>query len=160
MVQAGVFSGLLALFAAGNVEVLGALVEALTEGVEGLDGTFSPVMTREVRRGGKVYPSEVVPDAFVLVNPGVSIMLIGIRQLTKGPTPYVYTYALGEVAEYDSWNMSYYGRIVAIGAKSVTISKGDDKRTARLTLEDFSRRNCRFDLATARERNTDVMMTC
>lgn len=160
MVQAGVFSDMLARLAVGNVDVLAELVAALTEGVDGMDGTFGPVVTREYRHAGKVHPSEVVPNAYAYIKPGESIMLIGTRELTTGRTPYVITYTLGEVAEYDSYNMSFYGRILAIGEKTVTISKVEGEGKARLSIEDFSRRNCRFDLDKARARNVDVMMTC
>lgn len=160
MVRAGVFSDMLARFAVGNVDVLPELVAALTKGVEGMDGTFGPVVTREHRHAGKVYPSEVVPNAYAFISARKSIMLIGTRETTTGTKPYVFTFTIGEVAEYDSYNMSYYGPILAIGEKTVTIAKGDGEGKARLSIEDFSRRNSRFDLDKARARNVDVMMTC
>lgn len=169
MVQASVYEAILARFESGEADVLPVLVDALLEGVEGQGGHFGQVMTRPTKRGGVVRPSEPVPNSYVLVLPGKSITLIGMQ--TEGVSarkpdgtydfshiekPYVRTYAVGDVAEYSSWNMSYYGAIESIGLKTVTIT--DDGKRSRLDLETFARRNSRFDLAKARERNVDVMM--
>lgn len=171
MVQASVYGELLAVFEAGNADVLPVLVDALFEGVEGVPGSFSQIMTRATKRGGTVRESEPVKNSYALVNPGESVTLIGTRTesvSTKGEDgrftyaivekPYVCIFKVGDVAEYDSWNMSYYGTITSIGPKSVTIVKDSGKRTARLDLERFSFRNSRFDLEKAVERNHDVMM--
>lgn len=162
MMQAATFTDLLARFGFGEVDVLERVAAALRVGVEGLErGVFCRVMTRANKRGGKVYPSEVVPNAYAFIVRGESIILLGARETRKGRIPYLRQYTLGDLAEYDSWNMSYYGRIVAIGEKTVTIEKDDDNgRTVRLALDEFSRRNCRFDVLTARGQNLEVMMTC
>lgn len=70
------------------------------------------------------------------------------------------TYRLGDQAEYDSYNLSYYGPIVAIGEKTVTISEPyhGSKRRFRLSLEKFFGRNIRFDVIRASARNHDAMM--
>ena len=169
MVQASVYEALLARFESGEAEVLPVLADALLEGVEGQEGHFTQLMTRATKRGGVVRPSEPVPNSYALVVPGKSITLIGTRTESKSTrgadggytfdlveVPYVKTYAIGDLAEYDSFNLSYYGEIKAIGAKTVTIDK--DPGTARLDLETFAWRNSRFDLAKAQDRNTEHFM--
>ena len=156
MVQASVYEALVARFESGEADVLPVLVDALLEGVEGRGGHFGQVMTRATKRGGVMRPSEPVPNSYALVVPGKSITLIGIRELVTGATPYVKVFKLGDVAEYDSYNMSFYGPIESIGAKTVTIS--DDRKRARLDIETFAWRNSRFNLEKARARNIDVMM--
>jgi hypothetical protein len=53
--------------------------------------------------------------------------------------PYDRTFKIGSPAEYDSYNIHYIGRIVAIGPKTVTIEAHGRKR--RLDLASFSDRN-------------------
>jgi hypothetical protein len=67
----------------------------------------------------------------------------------------VRTFRLGEQAEHGSYNLSYYGTITSITARTVTID--DDGQVKRLSLCDFCRRNWDFDLAKARKRNTEWM---
>lgn len=172
MVQASVYEALLARFESGEADVLTVLVDALYEGVEGQGGAFSQVMTRATKRGGVERPSEPVKDSYTLVRIGESITLIGTRsesRATKGAdgfytheiveAPYVRTFRIGEIAEYDSYNQSYYGEIDAIGEKTVTIRKDGGTRRARLDLETFSWRNRRFELAKAEARNLEHMLT-
>lgn len=58
-------------------------------------------------------------------------------------TAYCETFAVGDRAEYDSYNLSYIGRILSITAKTVTIDHGDrcDNGTSRLSIYDFCWRN-------------------
>lgn len=49
------------------------------------------------------------------------------------------TFEIGGRAEYNSFNMSYFGTIVAIGAKTVTIDDGH--RRHRLTIDTFALKN-------------------
>lgn len=62
------------------------------------------------------------------------------------------TYAIGGRAEYKSFNTSFFGTIVAIGAKTVTI-EGMGRRH-RLTIENFAQRNAE-PVARKHKRNAD-----
>ncbi len=62
--------------------------------------------------------------------------------------PFSTTYRIGDQAIYDGWNFSYFGEIVAIGPKTVTIKANAGGERRRLTIERFCRRNhrdVRFD---------------
>jgi hypothetical protein len=170
MVQASVYESLLARFESGEADVLPVLVDALLEGVDGQGGHFGQVMTRATKRGGVVRPSEPVKNSYALVVPGKSITLIGTKTESKSTrgvdgrytheiveVPYVKTYRIGDLAEHSSWNLSYYGEIKAIGAKTVTIDKGHREGTARLDLEVFAMRNSRFDAEKAWKHNSEWM---
>ncbi|HEY1187521.1 MAG TPA: hypothetical protein VGE74_07670, partial [Gemmata sp.] len=65
------------------------------------------------------------------------------------------TFALGDPAEYDSYNLVYYAPIESISAKTVTISKGHRGKTTRLTIARFTDKNFDFDLAAAQKRNDE-----
>jgi len=95
------------------------------------------------------------------VIPGASVVLHGVNcNHVDGPVAYRREFRVGDLAEFDSFNLSYYGRILAIGAKTVTIETDGLRRGAqRLDLAEFSRRNHDFDAVKAGERNADVMMT-
>lgn len=64
------------------------------------------------------------------------------------------SFAVGDQAEYDSYNLVYYGPIRSITARTVTID-GAWKGTKRLTIARFVAKNCDFDLAAAQERNAN-----
>lgn len=81
-----------------------------------------------------------------------------VEMLRGGEVVAVNRFELGDVAEYDSYNLKYYGKIVAIGAKTVTIQeKYADGRKHRLDMRTFAFRNYDFDLAAAAEHNQTTM---
>ena len=77
------------------------------------------------------------------IEPGKSIRLHGIHQ----KTPFDVTFELGGIAEYDSYNLHYLGKITKITGNTVTIAeKYTGDRTHRLDLYTFSWRNYDFNL--------------
>ena len=97
---------------------------------------------------------------------GVSIRLFGTYKsypynkaegrAVETDVAYDRTFTLGDVAEYDSYNMSYTGKVVAIGEKTVAIEDG--RKVRRLSVFVFARRNRDLDLEEIAARNLDVMM--
>lgn len=122
----------------------------------------SNITAPAVRRAGKLV--EVKPDttrqynADVILN--VSIRLHGFvskwntTSCSYEPVPFERVFALGDIAEYDSYNLSYTGDIVAIGAKTVSIRDGSKVR--RLFLYEFAWRNSDFDGEKIRARNAET----
>lgn len=103
---------------------------------------------------GKVVSVEVEAGQFVEVTPRRSIRLHGLdRNRVNGPVAYDRTFEIGDSAEYDSYNTSFIGQIVAIGAKTVTIEAHGGRR--RLKLAEFSWRNRHFDLEKVAARNAN-----
>jgi hypothetical protein len=103
---------------------------------------------------------EVAPGKYVGVIAGKSIRLYGVDKnryvrdphtgkRVPGEVHYDVTYEVGDEAEWDSFNWSYIGRIVSIGAKTVTIEPGAGEKKRRLSLAEFSRRN---DIGTVAEK--------
>jgi hypothetical protein len=111
---------------------------------------------------------EVEPGKFVGVIAGKSVRLYGVEKnvyvkdengkRVPGEKTYDMTFEVGDEAEYDSYNLSYIGTIVAIGAKTVTIRPGKGERTRRLSLKEFSWRNNFGTVAEKRARNSEEMM--
>lgn len=80
------------------------------------------------------------------------IVLFGIDLgRVKGALPYSRGFAVGDVAEYGSYNMSYTGTITKITTNRVTIVDG--QLTRSLKIGDFARRNRHFTAAAAEIRN-------
>jgi hypothetical protein len=62
------------------------------------------------------------------------------------------------MAEYDSFNLSYYGPIAGITDKTVTIAEPyGNPRKHRLKLSEFIWRNYDFDLNETARKNSDTM---
>ena len=99
--------------------------------------------------------SKSVPTAYELLrNKDKSITIR--RENGDGTWTPERTFAKGDLAEYDSYNFSYFGKIVRITEKSVTIVEEYGSKKHRLAFETFAWRNYDFDLDSALERNRDV----
>lgn len=108
------------------------------------------------------YPEPNDISQCVAVVAGESITLIGTdKRFSPGfnkavETPYKTTFEIGDMAEYDSYNLSYIGTIVSITEKGVTIRhRGEGSKTSRLKLAQFNWRNKHFDLDERRKRNSE-----
>jgi hypothetical protein len=112
--------------------------------------------TRTVR--GVSYPGEVLKGHSADVVKSESIRLFGVEHnFYKGPRAFDITFKIGDVAEYDSYNLHYLGAIIGITEKTVTIQEQHGTRRRRLPLREFSWRNWNFDLETVVARNADTM---
>lgn len=72
-------------------------------------------------------------------------------------TPFDKTFKVGDKAEYDSYNLKYFGTIVSIG-KTVIIQErhkngNSEPAKHRLSLAEFAWRNCTFVLAEVEREN-------
>jgi len=103
------------------------------------------IMTKARKRFGQEYPSQPT-GTFAEFGKNFegkkTIRLTG----TYSGTTFDITFAEGDVAEYDSFNYSYLGKITKIGAKTVTIVPQHGSRTYQLDLNTFMWRNHNFDL--------------
>lgn len=148
----------------GDADAATVLSDVIEEGVSGGKTIFVPITLRATKRFGRVTPASVKPGAFAAITPGRSIVLFGVHKVyPKGsPTPqmrgYMRRFAIGDMAEYDSYNLVYYGPILTITPKTVTISKdrgGRRDEKASLSIERFNQKNYDFDLSLARRRNNE-----
>lgn len=81
-----------------------------------------------------------------------SIRIYGDTLNGRGePTKFDKTFKVGDKAEYDSYNLSYIGTIIAIGEKTVTIQHYNER--SRLNLRDFIWRNNDFVLEVVEAQN-------
>lgn len=89
---------------------------------------------------GVKHEGEVLKGAKAVVVPGKSIRIYGLdHNHVNGPVAYDKVFRIGDSAEYDSYNLHYFGTIINIGKKTVTIEAHDRKR--RLDLYSFCWRN-------------------
>lgn len=100
------------------------------------------------------------------VTPGKSIRLYGTKRniwvrdpvtgrQVAGERAFDLTFAVGDRAEGDSYNLSYCGKITSIGAKTVTIELEHLNRAVRLPIRYFMWRNWDFDAAAIAKRNSE-----
>ena len=68
------------------------------------------------------------------------------------------TFSVGDKAEYDSYNLSYFGPIKSITKKNVII-KDTNGKNRRLPLATFHWRNINFDLNEKQANNSEIMMS-
>jgi hypothetical protein len=116
--------------------------------------TMQRVFTKARRRWGVEYPPE--PTAYqVEIIPGQSIKIIADGENRTDGNHFENEFRLGDLAEYHSYNLSYYGEIVNIGQKSITIKDNDENH--RLDLHEFCWRNIRFNAAVAANSNFNTM---
>jgi hypothetical protein len=66
-------------------------------------------------------------------------------------------FRVGDCAEYDSYNLSYYGTITKISAKTITIKEKYVTKSHRLKFGEFCWRNHNFDLQDTIMKNSDTM---
>ncbi len=136
--------------------------------------THTNIVPRPSRRGGVV--TEFINDrgtwnADIVL--GKSIRIYGTlktyvknvwtrrgRENVYEDVPFDRTFVISEFAEYDSWNLSYYGPITKISANSVTIADKNfsSDRKKRLDLYTFISRNVNFNHIRANEKNAEEMM--
>lgn len=94
---------------------------------------------------GNVVPTEYQCE--IQQHTSISILKEGVL---------VNTFMLGDMAEYDSYNLSYYGKIVGITKATVVVEKTGGK-TRHLSLYEFCWRNYDFDLEKKAAENSDTM---
>lgn len=134
--------------------------------------TVWEIRSRDYTQFGVRHAGRVVEHHHAEIVPGKSIRLFGLvkagQRYVKDPISgrmlpceehvYLKDFSVGDVAEYDSFNMSYTGRIVSITEKGVTIEEQvgcRGVRRHRLDLETFDRRNWDFDAEETARRNSE-----
>jgi hypothetical protein len=90
------------------------------------------------------------------VTPRVSIRLHGVEKNTRTPYAFDLTFKVGDVAVYSGYNLTYTGKIVSIGEKTVRIE--DCGRVKALRFDDFAFWNRDFDAERIAQENADTMM--
>jgi hypothetical protein len=97
--------------------------------------------------GTRKYRVTLVPGVHVLVEHFKNDQFVAMKR-----------FEVGDEAEYDSFNLSYTGPVVSIGAKTVTL-KTSGGITKRLKAEEFGWRNWDFDATKTARRNAEVSQT-
>lgn len=96
----------------------------------------------------------------LFITPGASVEIHTHRE--NGELVNVRVFRPGDIAEYDSYNLSYTARIIAITAKSVVFDvsyNSNEPKAKRLKMAAFAWRNHSFDVEATRERNAIASMS-
>jgi len=126
---------------------------------------FKTVQTKKYTRFGKVHPA--TPTEYdVRIIPQQEITIRRNQPLEPGTRPnYRFngerTFRVGDWAEYDSYNLHYLGKIIAITNKTVTIldyPNSHNPRKRRLDLHTFCWRNFSYSVEEKRVSNADTSM--
>lgn len=146
----------------GDTDAARVLDDVIEEGVSSGKTRFVKVTRRAGRLYGKPYPEEVVPNHYAAVTPGRQIVLFGLRKVYEQGAVggvlrgYVRRFAVGDTAEYDSYNLVYLGTITSITEKRVTIDKGRGySRKAVLDIATFDSKNHDLDVEEAVRKNRE-----
>lgn len=126
------------------------------------------IKSRDWTKFGRRHEGEVMKGHHAVIVPGESIALYGTEtkvrhaRLADGTfdyhheqVPYERRFRIGDDAEYNSYNLVFFGPIVAIGAQTITIRDKHSTRNHKLDLATFSRRNRDFSVEAATKRNAE-----
>jgi hypothetical protein len=110
------------------------------------------ITTKAYTLYGRKYPAE--PTGWKAdIEKGQSIRIYGFYDNSR---PFDVTLKIGDVAEYDSWNVGYHGTISNVTTKRVTISDKYEKgKTYSLDLAKFVRHNWDINDLDAIKRDLD-----
>jgi len=108
----------------------------------------------------KSFTVNLSKTSWAVVTPGKSITLVSNNIDGKLEIPVLKerTFKIGEFAEYDSFNLSYFGPIKSITKKNVIVQHKFSKKTTRMPFATFHWRNINFDAAEAAASNSETMM--
>ena len=96
----------------------------------------------------------------LFITPGEKVEIHTHRE--NGELVNVRVFRPGDVAEYDSFNLSYTAKITGITAKNVIFDVSynpNEPKVKRLKMESFAWRNHEFDIEATRERNAITSMS-
>lgn len=119
------------------------------------------IKERDHKHLGREVVGRVEEGAQAEIVPRKSIRLFGTKRVSSTESrAYDRTFKIGDLAEYDSYNLSYYGEIVSITATTVSIRPRHSScdSVKRLPLYTFNWRNRDFDDAEAFAKNADTML--
>jgi hypothetical protein len=108
-------------------------------------------------RFGQKYGGRVLVGHHADIEPKKSIRLHGHESNHVTPYDYDLTFKNGDVAVYGGYNLTYTGKIVSIGEKTVRIAEDHSGQVHALDVATFSDWNRGFDLEKIQKRNSEWM---
>ena len=111
------------------------------------------IKDRDRKNHGRIYEGETKVGQHADIVKGKSIRLFGVEtNRGAGPLSYDRTFKVGDIVVTGSYNLTYTGPILAIGAKTVTV-EGVCGRTERMSIYSFNFYNNTMDLEDIARRN-------
>ncbi len=120
---------------------------------------YEVIKQKDYVRFGRKYEGQILQGHKAIIMPGHYITIYGQEWNVKdAPRNFEKTFYIGDYAEYDSYNLTYTGKILAIGAKTITIGRKDTGyNPCRLSVYEFSWRNWGFDAVKIVKDNSEEM---
>lgn len=117
---------------------------------------YAELKSKASKSHGHVYEGVVEKGFQAEVIPGQSVRIFGTQYNRINPKAFDLTFKIGDLAEYDSFNLIYVGTITKIGPKTVTITEtGYDARSHQLDICSFARKNWDFDYERIAKQNSE-----
>ena len=105
---------------AGDADAAIVLSDVIDEGVSSGRTKFVKIVRPGYKQFGKHHPEQIQTGQFAAITPKRQIVLFGIRGTPhRGYKGYMSRYQIGDTAEYDSYNLVYFGEIIDISEKRV-----------------------------------------
>lgn len=116
-------------------------------------------MTKQVIKK-TVTPKYHLQEFDVSIVKGESVNIKCFYENHHTPKNWDNTFKVGDMAEYDSYNLKYYGEIVSITENTVTIKPkySGSCSNKRLKMGDFCQKNFDFDLEKVKAYNAEESM--
>lgn len=150
-----------------NLNKTASIAAVVVAPVEPANDTSAPVAPAVVRtcqrvrytdlqhkayvKAGKHHEGKILAGHHADVYPKDAIRLYGYETNAATPHDYNRVFVIGDEAAYGGWNITYTGKIVAIGEKVVKIKDGS--KTHAVDIATFSVWNKDFDAVKVAARN-------
>ena len=114
--------------------------------------TTKNLQPKTITRRGVTHSRSTKDSINADVTPTESIRIYGTMiDRVREPESFNRVFKIGDEVIHGSYNLIYTGKIIAIGAKTVTVKDHDRKK--RMTLYEFADRNWDLDLDRVHKRN-------
>ena len=109
---------------------------------------------------GHKFEGTVLKGHKAIVMPSHYIRIYGQEwNRINAPVEFDRTFNIGDMCEYDSYNLIYIGKILAIGPQTITVERKDTgRKPCRLSIEEFSYKNWDFDAVKIAKENHATSM--
>lgn len=118
---------------------------------------YDEIKDKNRNRMGIHFEGRIIKGHKAIIMPNEYIRIFGQEwNHSIAPVDFDKTFSIGDEAEYNSYNLKYTGKIIAIGAKTVTI-RAYDRDNHKINIYEFSWRNWDFDSGKIAKENAETM---
>ena len=119
------------------------------------------IIIKNLEKSAKNYSIVDMKNVNVAINTGKDIEFKGLKRMGNDWEIFHQKFSIGDTVVYDSYNLTYTGKIVSIGKKTVKIihyPDDPDSAKTQLRLNDFIFWNWDLDLEEINKSNSETSM--